>query len=503
MVNDSRYNLKNYIELIKNEIGVKSPIIIKHILVGKGQPVDMALIYVNGLVNTDAIDRDILQPLMLHINENLSEETNIADYLAKRYIPMSFTTVMSNINEAIINIKRGRSVVFINNQPNFIIIDTKGGQYRNIEESNVETAARAPKESFIENLSTNISMIRRAIKDKNLAFERFTLGQRTQTDVVLVYLDDVVDNDLLDRIKEKISSINADKANTSGFIEQSIEDSTFSIFPQLYSTERVDKVVSRILEGRVAIVIEGTPMVLTAPALFIEFFHAVEDYYDRFIVANVLRLLRFLAIFIVITATPSYLVLIKYNAELIPINFLIPVIQSRVEIALTPFLEIVLMELVIEFLREGGLRLPSKIAQTLSVVGGIIVGDTAVRSRFVSPTTLFIVGISVVASFVVPNYEMSLAVRFVRLPMLILANIFGMFGIALGWFLILVHLLSLDSFGVPYFSINKYKDLQDKFTRAPTWKMDERPQGIPHKDDAKQTDFRKTWWRKQNEEDRK
>lgn len=496
MINDRECNLKNYIELIKREIGPKSLIVIKDILVGRGQPIEIALIYVEGLVNTDLIDRDILQPLMLHIDENLNEITGITDYLAKRYIAMSHTTVTSNINEAIINLKRGRSILFIDNQSDFIIIGTKGGQYRGIEDSEVETGARAPKESFVENFGTNLSMIRRAVKDRNLAFEYFTLGQRTQTDIAIVYLEDVVDKDVLNNIRERIRVIDSDRANSSGFIEQSIEDSTYSIFPQIFSTERVDRVISRILEGRVAIVTEGTPIVLTAPTLFIEFFHSVEDYYNRLIVANALRLIRFLAIFIVITSAPAYLVLIKFNSELIPINFLIPIIQSRVEIALTPFLEILFMELVIEFLREGGLRLPSKIAQTLSVVGGIIVGDMAVQSKFVSPTTLFIVGVTVVASFVVPNYEMSLAIRFIRLPMLILANMFGMFGIALGWFLILIHLLSLDNFGVPYFSINKYEDFRDKFTRAPLWKMDERPEGIPHEDNIRQKDFRKMWWRK-------
>ena len=248
----------------------------------------------------------------------------------------------------------------------------------------------------------------------------------------------------------------------------------------------MDKIAARIFEGRVAILIEGTPIAMSVPSIFIEFFHSVEDYYDRFIVANAFRLIRFLAIFIVITTAPAYLVLLKFNIELIPINFLVPIMRSRLEIALTPFLEIFLMELIIEFLREGGLRLPSKIAQTISVVGGIIVGDMAVQSKFVSPTTLFIIGISVVASFVTPNYEMSLSIRFLRFPMLFLANIFGLFGIALGWFFLLMHLFSLNSFGVPYFSINHYKDFQDNIIRAPIWKMDERPQGIPHQDNIRQ-----------------
>ena len=493
---NTEYSLKSYIELMKNEIGTESLLVIKHILAGKGQPVDLALMYIDGLVDKNFIDRDILQPLMLHIDEEINGKENLADYLAKRYIALSNTTVTSNINEAIINIKRGNSILFINNQPNFIIVDTKGGEYRAIEESTVEIAARAPKESFVENLGTNMSMIRRSIRDKNLVFERFTIGQRSQSDIILIYLKDVADDDVINNIRERLSSIDADRANSSGIVEKFIEDNTLSIFPQIYSTERVDKIVSRILEGRAAILIDGTPMALSAPAIFMEFFHSVEDYYDRFIVTNAFRIIRFIAIFIVITAAPAYLVIIKFNTELIPVNFLIPIINSRMDIALSPFLEIFLMELIIEFLREGGLRLPSKIAQTLSVVGGIIVGDMAVESKFVSPTTLFIIGISVVASFVTPNYEMSLSIRFIRFPMLILANTLGVLGIALGWFSLLLHLFSLESFGVPYFAINKYRELKDSIVRAPFWKMDNRPDSVPHKDDIRQKRNRGWKWGK-------
>lgn len=500
---DNEYNLKNYIEVIKKELGTESLVIIKDILAGKGQPVDLALVYIDGLVDKSIIDRDILQPIMLNVNESLNGKDNLADYLSKRYIAMSQTTIISNINEAIMNVKRGNSIIFINNQPNFITVDTKGGNYRSIQESSVETAARSPKESFIENIGTNLSMIRRTIKDKNLVFETFVLGQRTQTDVCIIYLKDVADNDIVNNVIERINTIDIDGANGSGFIEQLIEDNAYSIFPQIYSTERVDKIVSRILEGRVAIIVDGTPIALSTPAVFMEFFHSVEDYYDRFVVANAFRIIRFLAIFIVITASPAYLVLIKFNSELIPVNFLIPIMQSRMDIAFTPFLEIFLMEIIIEFLREGGLRLPSKIAQTLSVVGGIIVGDMAVKSKMVSPITLFVVGISVVASFVTPNYEMSLSIRFIRFPMLILANLLGMLGIALGWFSLIMFLLSLESFGVPYFTINKYKDLKDAVTRVPIWKMKERPEGIPHENKVRQKNNRKYLWRNKNEENRK
>lgn len=496
---DAKYSLGNYIALIKGEIGEKSPIIIKHLLFGIDKPIEAVLIYVNGLVDKNIIDRDILKPLLLSINENLSGRPELADYLAKKYIAMSNTTVQKNLNEAIINIKRGNTVIFINNLQEFLIIDTRGGMYRTISDPFIESAARGPRESFVENLEANTSMIRRYIKDKNLIFERYTLGQRTQTDLIIIYLQDVADDDIVNQIKERLSAIDTDQANAAGFIEQYIEDCPYSIFPQVNVSERVDKACSHILEGRVAIMVEGTPQVITLPAIFTEFFHAVEDYYDRTMVANFTRILRFLAIFIVITASPLYLVFIKFNSELIPVNFILPIIESRRGIALSPILEILLMEIVIEFLREGGLRLPSKIAQTLSVVGGIIVGDTAVKSKFVSPTTLFIVGISVVATFVIVNYEMSMAIRFIRFPMLILADVLGVFGITIGWFIIMTHLLSLDSFGVPYLTVNKSIGFQDKFVRSFLWKLNRRSDAIPHKDHIRQKDFRFIWRQRKNE----
>jgi hypothetical protein len=236
--------------------------------------------------------------------------------------------------------------------------------------------------------------------------------------------------------------------------------------------------------------------------MFIDFFQSVEDYYERVLVANFTRLLRILATFIVITLSPMYLTLVRYNAELIPIKFITPIIQSRIGIALTPFLEVLVTEIIVEFLREGGLRLPSKIAQTISVVGGIIIGDTAVRSKIVSPTTLFVVGVTVVASFLIPNYDMALSIRTLRFPMLILANFLGIFGIGIGCFFIIVNLCSLDSIGVPYFTLNLC-DMKDTFIRAPMWKMNRRPRSVPNKNPHRQTDFRYKWGktkRKKNEE---
>ena len=265
-----------------------------------------------------------------------------------------------------------------------------------------------------------------------------------------------------------------------------------------FVTERPDKVIANIMEGRIAVLLNGTPFVVTIPSVFIEFFHTVEDYNEKTITTNFIRLLRFLAVLLVITLPSVYLTLIKYNAELIPVEFVIPVVQSRIGISLSPFMEILILEMLMEILREGGIRLPSKIAQTLSIVGGIIIGNAAVESKMVSSTTLLVIGITVIASFVVPTVDMSISIRLLRFPMLFLANALGILGIATGYTLLIIHLSSLENFGVPYMAFNK-ADLKDTFIRAPLWKMNARPSIISDKNITRQTNFRDKFRRKKDE----
>lgn len=488
-------DLNGNIDLLRAGVGKQSPIVVKHFYIGMDEPLEAAIIYINGITNKDIIDRDILNPLMIHIGENLNGKENIGDYLCKRYISMSNTLVESDFNVVVDHLKRGKTAVLINGALEVIIADTTGGVQRAMLEPMNETAAKGPRDGFVENLEVNLSLIRRKVKDNKLIIESFYLGRRLQSDVAMVYIEDIVDKQVLEELKKRIEAIDVDAVLSSGKLEQYIEDYAYTLFPQAYSTERPDRAIANMLEGRIILLVEGTPMVLLYPAVFMQFFQAVEDYTQRTVVSSFVRLLRILAAVIVVTLPSIYLTLIKFNVELIPIKFVTPIVQSRVGIALTPFLEILAMELVVEFLREGGLRLPTKIAQTLSLVGGIIIGDTAIRSKMVSPTTLLIVGITVITTFLIPNYDMSLSIRLLRFPMLILANLMGVFGIAVGWFLILTHLSSLDSLGVPYFEFHK-SDMKDTFIRAPLWKMNKRPEAIPNGDPIRQTDYRNKFKKK-------
>ena len=350
----------------------------------------------------------------------------------------------------------------------------------------------------MENLEVNISLLRRKIKDSNLSIEKLVVGRRTQTDLALVYIKDLVNTEALDELRERINAIDVDSITGTGALQEFIDENPYSIFPMCLATERPDRVTPSIMEGRIAVILNGSPFVLTLPSVFVEFFHTVEDYNEKTISANFIRLLRFLSVLLVITLPSIYLTLIKYNGELIPVEFVVPVVQSRIGISLSPFMEILILEILMEILREGGLRLPSKIAQTLSIVGGIIIGNAAVQSNMVSPTTLLVVGITVIASFAVPTVDMSLSIRLLRFPMLFLANSMGIMGIATGYTLLIIHLSSLENFGVPYMDFKK-DDLKDTFTRAPLWKMNARPSIISDRNNKRQTNFRDKFRRKKDE----
>lgn len=486
------------IQAIRNGLGNQGPIVVKNYYIGSVEPLEAAIIYVNSLADKDIIDRDILNPLMLHVEDNLTGKANVEDYICKRYITMSNTIIELDLNVVVDGLKRGKTAVLINGASKVIVVDTAGGLYRAMIEPMNETVAKGPRDGFVENLESNIGLVRRKVKEKNLGIEMLTVGRRTQTDLAIVYIDDIVDKQVLEELKKRLKSIDIDGPLNMGMIEQSIETNAYTVFPQAFSTERPDRAVANILEGRIALLLEGTPVSLIVPVIFMQFFQAVEDYTQRTIISSFARVLRIVAAFVVVTLPSIYLTLIKFNTELIPIKFVTPIVQSRVGIALTPFLEIMAMEIVVELLREGGLRLPTKIAQTLSLVGGIIIGDTAIKSKMVSPTTLLIVGVTVIATFLIPNYDMSLSIRILRFPMLILANIMGIFGIAVGWFFIIVHLSSLESLGVPYFEFHK-SDMKDTFFRAPLWKMNKSPEGIPNNNPIRQTDFRKKFKKKGSE----
>lgn len=479
-------DLQQKVDEVKNLAGNPQELVVRNLMIGNESSIEAVIIYINGLVNNNIIDRDILNPLMLHVRDNLMTVKDIGEFIYKKYVAVSGSTIEQDMNIAVDSIKRGKTLLMIENYEKYIVIDTCGGEKRSIEEPANNISLRGPREGFVENLQVNFSMIRRKIKDKSLKTEKFILGRRSQTDLLLVYLDDVVNKEYLEKLKQKVSSIDIDAVNANSYVEQYISENGGSIFPQVIGNERPDVVVAQILEGRIALLLDGTSYVTTYPTVFTEFFQTEEDYYGRYIQTNFIRILRIIAVFVVITFPAIYITLIKFNSELIPIEFIKSLIEARSGIALTPFMSLLAMEFTIELLREGGLRLPGKIGQTLSVVGGIIIGDAALKAKIVSSATLLVAGICTVASFVISNYQMAIAIRTLTYPMLILSNWLGVLGIVLGWFFIIAYLCSLENLGVEYFSIHK-NDIKDTIFKFPLKKMNKRPQSIPNSNATRQS----------------
>ncbi|WP_055668833.1 spore germination protein [Desnuesiella massiliensis] len=493
-----KLKIENRIQEILKQIPSATPVVRKF-LIGNKETIHGVIIYLDNIVDKNIIDRDILRPLMIDIKEDLNKNPNIAYYLIEKHIAISNATVDTDIQRACYNLKRGKTVILIDGVEEFIILDTTKIPHRNVSEPENEVAIHGPRDGFVESIEINVSLLKNKIKDRNLIIENIETGRRTQTDIAIAYIDDIVDKDILADLKNRLELIDMDGVLSTGIIEQCIEEYTYSIFPQIYGSERPDVISANILEGRIAVILDGTPYVISVPTVLPEFFQTVEDHYERTLVGTIARFIRLLGTIMVISLPSIYLILIKFNSELIPIKFLIPIIRTRRGIALTPFMEILAMIFVVELLREGGLRLPSKIAQTLSVVGGLIIGTAAIEARMVSQATILIIGVTTAGTFIVPNYQMALSIRLVSLIMLILSNIFGVIGFSVGWYLLIVHLFSLKSFGVPYFNITNYRDLRDIFIRVPIWKMNKRPESIPNKNPIRQTDFRKKFRRDSDE----
>lgn len=494
-----KYILNDKMKYILDKLNEPDKFNVKKINLGKGNNIKIALIYDKDLTDRNMINDYILRPLMLHVDESFTGKENITEILIEKYICVDDISFKSDNEEIMDSIKKGFTAIFVPNSEDIIIINTVKREYKPILPPEIESSIRGPKEAFTESLESNLCIINRRIKDKNLRIERSIIGERSQTEVAIIYIEDIADENIINEIRERLNLIQVDHIKTIGYIEQYIENNAYTVFPQFYTTERPDVMEANIMEGRIGIVMEGSQQGITVPAIFTEFFQTVEDYNQKFMLSTVIRIFRLIAVISVLSLTSIYLTLVKFNVELLPDKLLQPIVQSRVGIALSPVMEIVLMELIVEFLREGGLRLPSKIGQTLSVVGGIIIGDAAIKSHLVSSTTLLVVGVSTVSTFLIPNYEMSLAIRILKFPILFLTNALGIIGVAIGWFFILVELCSLDSMGIPYLQLKK-SDMKDIFIRAPLWKMDKRPKAIPNKNPVRQKNFRRRFREGENGE---
>ncbi|QCX33149.1 spore germination protein [Caloramator sp. E03] len=439
------------------------------------------ILYISGLSDKNDIQDNIIKPLLQTDNTELINSQNIMQELINKYIYSSEIEKSSSLPKICSELINGKCVILIQNQTEAIICNTVSSKYRQIQESTTEKSIQGSKESFVENIDVNIALLQRKLKNSDFRIERFVMGSKTNTEIVLTYIDKIIDPTVLDKIKSKILTISTPALLSPGFLEQFFDERTYNIFPMSKITEKPDKAAFDLLEGKAVIFISECPSALIVPATFIEFFQGFEDYSDKTIIACFSRILRFIAIITIIILEPIYLILLYYNPELFPYGLITIVISSRQNIPLPPLLEILAMDLAVEILREGGIRLPNPIGTTLAIVGGIVIGDSATKAGLVSYTTLFIVAITVISTFIIPNYQMALTIRFLRFPLLILSQFLGFFGLLIGLYLVVIILIKLEIFGVAYLAPVaplRFVDMYDLIIRAPLRKVLLQPRSL-------------------------
>ncbi|KGR80293.1 spore gernimation protein GerLA [Ureibacillus manganicus DSM 26584] len=370
-------------------------------------------------------------------------------------------------------------------------MDAAGSENRAIQEPQSESVIRGSRTGFVENINTNISLIRREVKDPNLRFDVHEIGRRSKQKLAVCYVAGIVNQDILDEVNRRLKTIDIDFAPDSGFVEQWIEDSFLSPFPQILDTERPDKLTYNVLQGRIGILVDGSPFALITPITFGDAILSIEDYNQRWIIGSVLRLLRFFAIFIAVFLPAIYVALISYHPGMIPTQLTFSIAATRANVPFPSIVEALLMAITFELLHEAGVRLPKAVGQTVGIVGGIVIGDVAVSAGIVGPATVIVTSLTGIAAFAIPNYSMAVGLRVIRFVLLLAASIFGLYGITLLLIMLLIHIVNLKSMGVPYsapFAPYFLGDLKNIFIRAPITTLIKRPPYIKPEDIKKIND---------------
>ncbi|WP_207640685.1 spore germination protein [Alkaliphilus transvaalensis] len=419
----------------------------------------VTIIYMHSLVDLSVLQQIVLDPLYRQGIESLELTFQTAKKISNQELPTLILEVLKG------------STILINLKRNLILsINTLSAPNREPSEPESETTVLGPQYGFVESLNINLSLIRRAICNPALKSKIFPLGTETRNEVSILYMENIANPENVERVFYRVKNIEFQGFFGLGVLKQMLEDKPYSPFPQFGITQRVDAAVSALLDGRILVFLNGSPEAAICPTCFTEMFISTEDYYNRWTTGSLLRLLRILGFFATILLTPTYISILTFHPEVLPIELMTLLTESRARVPFPPLWEVLIIELVIEILREAGARMPSKVGQTLGIVGGIVIGTAAVEAGLASNILIVLVAISALLSFMPPNFLMSNASRFVRYIFIFAAGILGFLGQTLAFAFMINHLLNITSLGTPYmtpFIPRSGTDLFDGLVRAP------------------------------------
>lgn len=442
---------------------------------------DAAIIFFSSMTNQDQIHEHVLKPLMNMPTDPTAipkKTSELPDYIWNMTIHIARGGKSADLNSLPALVIEGNVILLVNSMEQALYIDMRKVEHRSIEQPQTEQVIRGSREGFIENLQANLSLLRYRLQTPDFRVETTSLGTRTRSEVAICYIDGIANPGLIKEVTKRLALIDTDGILDAGYIEQFIEDQPLSPFPQIQPSERPDISTVALLEGRAVILVDGSPFSLLIPSLFDQFFQTMDDYTERFIVGSLIRSIRLIALIFSLFFPALYVSIISFNPELMPTEFAVAISGGRAGVPFPAVLEVLIMEIFMEVLREATIRLPKMIGGALSIVGVLVIGQAAVSAGLASPTTVVIVALTTIGSFAIPVYNAAIALRMLRFPLVILAGLFGLYGVMIGTLVIINHLLFLESFGVPYMTPlvpTIWRDLKDSLVRAPLWWMKRRP----------------------------
>ncbi len=466
-------SLEAEIEALTRELGQPPDLEIRQFFIGGRAGWTTAAVYMEGLADETKVINNIISPLMLWARPAFIEEVSKRELFgqipgilspAQKFVRItSFCSLVQSVLD-------GDTVLLIDGFDEALGIESKGYPAREVETPEAEVAVRGPREAFNETLRSNIALVRKRLKHPSLRLEQFLIGRKSRTKVAMMYLEHIAPDSIVREVRRRVSEVDIDVLLDAGILEALITDHPYSLFPMIRTTERPDAVVASLNSGRIAVAVDNSPFMLTMPTEFFDAFGVAEDYYSKFYIGSALRLMRFSAFVISVFFTPFYVALVTFHQELLPLSLLLNVTATQRGVPFPVALTAVAVEIVLEILREAGLRLPRAVGQAVSIVGAIVLGQAAVQAGFAPPGVVIVTATATIASFAVPGFEPTVGVRLLRFPLLILASVFGLFGVALGAVALVVHLSSLKSLGVPFFSFyspGRVSELGDKVVIVP------------------------------------
>ncbi len=455
-----------------------SAFIVRDVKVNSKSSSRCRLFFIDGMVNTEIINRDVINSLLLSFEQNAQSHT--IDFIETRVLHANDVKQSDDLTFIVDSILYGDTLLLVDNESTALVINTKGWKSRSISEPDEEKILSGPREGFTEAILSNTTLIRRKVKNNDLKFKFSSIGKRSNTKICICFIESLVDKKLLVELELRLSKIDIDAVLDSNYLNELIKDNPYSLFDTIGSTEKPDIVAGRLLEGRVALIVDGSPVVLTLPYLFIENFQSDDDYYQNFYFSSIGRILRIFSFVFTIFTPAFYIGLMAFGGRFLPHTLAVSISRAREGVPLPVFAECIIMLFVFEILREAGVRMSNSMGHALSVVGGLVIGQSAVEARLISAPTVIIIAFAGITGLMLPRLKSSVVI--LRLVFAFCASVLGFFGLITSGIWLLLHLATIDSFGISYTSyMLDYRHIslmKDTYIRAPWWKMKTRPRAL-------------------------